>query len=107
MPLLKVLTPEETEKLGVPRVRWVISLSMRKLNHSWPVPPDSPNKPDQGPIAPDEPFFNGSVGTRSRSFRFDAGWHIRRRNAVINYAPSGDGPAVRTMLSRRLVAVVW
>jgi hypothetical protein len=61
MPLLKVLTPEETEKLGVPRVSWVISPSMWKLKQSRPAPPDSPNKPDQALIAPDDPFFNGSV----------------------------------------------
>ena len=61
MPLLKALITEAAEKLGVPRVIWVISPSMPKLDHSRPAPPHSPNKPDQPLIPPDDPFFNGSV----------------------------------------------
>jgi hypothetical protein len=61
MPLFKVLTPEETEKLGAPRISWVISTAMPKLKHSRPAPPDRPSEPDQGLTPPDDPFFNGSV----------------------------------------------
>ena len=61
MPLLKVLATEEAEKLGVPRFSWVSSGSMPKLNHSRPAPPDRPSELEQGPIPPDDPFFNGSV----------------------------------------------
>jgi hypothetical protein len=61
MPLFKVLTPEETEKLGVPRISWVSWPAMPGLKHSRPAPPDRPSEPEQGPIPPDDPFFNGSV----------------------------------------------
>ena len=61
MRLLKVLATEVAEKFGVPRVSWVISPAMPELKHSRPAPPDHPRELEQGPIPPDDPFFNGSV----------------------------------------------